>query len=128
MAITGFWRNCYVSAVNVNHIVRDSLEMLVIFLTNFLNIVIVVIYTIAVLSILWRERCGGARAAPQHRPAAPMKRKVVNEKMEQSLSEQLAELEIDDIDLEKVVYDPEYRRAVIRRLNAAERGRKPDAR
>lgn len=52
----------------------------------------------------------------------------MKDKVEQSLSEQLAELGIEDIDLEKVVYDPEYRRAVIRRLNAAKRRRTPDAR
>ena len=57
-----------------------------------------------------------------------MRMKVVKDKVEQSLSQQLADLGIDDIDLEKVVYDPEYRRAVIRRLNAAKRRCKPDAR
>ncbi len=57
-----------------------------------------------------------------------MRRKAVKDKVEQSLSQQLAELGIDDIDLEKVVYDPEYRRAVIRRLNAAKRRCTPDAR
>lgn len=57
-----------------------------------------------------------------------MKRKAVKDKVEKSLSQQLAELGIEDIDLERVVYDPGYRRAVIRRLNAAKRRCKPETR
>ncbi len=128
MTIIDFWGICNMTAVTVNHSFHELLVISVTFLTKYCEYCDICHIRDRRFCLFFGAKGGGRPRRSAGPPGRVDERKAVKDKVEQSLSQQLAELRIDDIDLEKVVYDPEYRRAVIRRLSAAKRRCTPDPR